>query len=123
MHEKSVSQDQKIGCRDQRWGGRAGRIKEGKFRAGGSVGFRPRPPRSSRRDPGAGGSRSARPGLTFVRINVLKTGFAGSSSRKPLKTAQRHLPKSSDARIGPPQRINSRGSPARLRTSLSCTCT
>ena len=29
LGEKSVSQDQKIGCRDQRWGGRAGRIKEG----------------------------------------------------------------------------------------------
>ena len=36
--------------------------------------------------------------VPVCRINVLKTGFAGSSSRKPLKSAQRHLPKSSDAR-------------------------
>ena len=58
-------QDQKIGCWDQRWGGRAGRIKEGKFRVGGSVGFRPGSPRSSgggaARDEGEGeGEREGR---------------------------------------------------------------
>ena len=80
--EESVSQDQKIGCRDQRWGGRAGRIKEGKFRAGGSVGFRPRPPRSSRRDPGAGGSGSARPGLSGSTF--LKPGSQDQAAENPL---------------------------------------
>ena len=88
-------QDQKLGCWDQRWGGRAERIKGGKFRVGGSVGFRPGPPRSSRRGPGARGSTSSCAG--FTGSTFLKSGSQDQAAENPLKCRNRACQKGAAA--------------------------